>query len=223
MNKPSIPWAKLAVEMFVIVFSVLLALILDSWRQDRAQRFVSESLTLSLLSELEANQRTLEARLPYHEAMLDTFRARVDRTLERVKDPRSLSSTLRTPSLAELGFPDGIKTYPLTRNAWATTRASTAISQMEPGLVFVLSTAYTTQEEVGSTAERLREKLDGYVLAAIEGERPAFALVDFTSTLSDLVQWEQALCNSYQLLGRKLTGRNVNNENRCGSGNITIR
>jgi hypothetical protein len=89
--------------MVAIIFSVLLALVLDDWRQDRDAREVVTSVMLSLRVELERNQRVLEASLPHHEVMLDTFRVRLAR-LERPRSPgTNPPPPLALQSLARLG------------------------------------------------------------------------------------------------------------------------
>ncbi|MBL4661075.1 MAG: hypothetical protein JKY19_12025 [Alcanivoracaceae bacterium] len=70
--------------------------------------------------------------------------------------------------------------------------------------------------------QRLREKHDEYVSAWIEQKQSASVLLSLASTLSDLVLWEQELCNNYQRLGHKLTTKDPSENNRCGSGNILI-
>ena len=194
MNKPPIPWARLSVEMLVIVFGVLLALILDDWRQNRNQRQIMETVILSLRIELELNQRNLELMLPYHEAMLDTFSALVDGMLEELEEdsPRPLPLTFQIPSFKKFNFNEGIGIYdPLTRDAWETALASDAPSRMEPDIVYVLSAAYAYQERVNSVTQRLREKQDTYISAWIDGERGASVLISFTSTLSDWYGWSK--------------------------------
>ena len=226
MNKLPIHWAKLSLEMFVIVFSVLLALFLDDRRQNQNKRQLMESVTSSLRLELELNQRILEFRLPYHEARLDTFNALVDGMMEQLEEdnPGPLPPTFQIPSLKELNFNESVGIFePFSIAAWETALASAAASRMEPGLVYVLSTAYTSQERVNSITQRLREKQDTYISAWVEGERPASALITFTSTLTDLVLWEQRLCGNYQRLARRANWGEGSGDSRCGSGNLNIR
>ena len=90
-------------------------------------------------------------------------------------------------------------------------------------LLYVLSTAYAYQKRVNSMTQRLREKEDAYISAWVEGERFASVLLGFTSTLSDLVRWEQTFCFGYQRLARRAKWREASGDSRCGSGNMTIK
>lgn len=210
-------WGTTAIEVLTIVFGVLLALVLDDWRQGRDQRRVTESVLISLLVELERNQLVLESRLPVHEAMLDTLRMQADQSLPRT------GQAVRVRSLRELGFPEGLGLdMSLATGAWEATKASGTIGLVDPGLLFSISAAYTTQAEVTAEGVRLRDKYDGYLLAKVEGVRPVFALIGFTGALSEIVIGEQALCEQYRTLAQRLAARPQLEGGRCGSGNVLI-
>ena len=208
----------------MIVFSVLLALVLEDWRQNRQEGEVLESVMLSLRAELERNQRVLEAMLPYHEAMRDTFQVRVTAvgTQAGVASERALAVELEP--LERLGFQERLGTEAsLANGAWEAARASGALSRIGTDELFLLSGAYTTQERLDRALQRLLDKHDRYAVAVVEREASAAALIDFTSGLTEVTSREQELCASYRTLVRRLTGVELQASPRCGSGNVTIR
>jgi hypothetical protein len=210
--------------MVAIVFSVLLALVLDDWRQSRDERQLVEAVGLSLLVELEGNQRLLEDRLPLHEALLDSLGVRVAQRISGSTAARPGQTGFGVPTLDELGFDEGLRIETsFSTSAWEAARATEAITRLPLDQLFLLAGAYTTQEDLRRSAERLRDRYEGYLLAAVEGERAAFAVVSFTSALSELIAAERLLCDRYIMLAPRLSGGAGEPDGRCGSGSVEIR
>lgn len=221
LRRRPIPWTRVAVQMAAIVFSVLLALVLDDWRQSRDEQRLVESVELALLVELEGNQRLLEARLPAHEAMLDTLGVGLARQISGGES--DAAGGFRPPSLDELGF-DGLEVdASFGTSAWEAARATEAVTRMPLDQLFLLAGAYTIQADLQRAADRLRDKYDTYLLAVLDGERPTFAVVSFTSALSDLIAAERLLCERYRMLAPRLSGAEPGPAGRCGSGAVEIR
>jgi hypothetical protein len=220
-----IPWARLAAEMVVIVVSVLLALLVDDWRQGRQEAQLVEAVTTLLLQELHPNQVALEQRLPYHREMLDTFGVRAGQLLSRSgATPAARGTGPDVPLLPEMGFEDGLMTTGgFARSAMETVVTSGAVNHMDLSLVFVLSNTYASQQEMTATQDRLLETFGQYQLAAIEGERPAFATAAFRASLTDLLLREDELCGWYVLAARRLGGDDPPDMGECGSGRVTVR
>lgn len=180
------------------------------------------AVVLSLRAELERNQRILEGRLPVHEAIRDTFRLRLEAAGVGRGGTRVTADAL--PALTEIGFAEGLGLAgTLATGAWEAARASGAMTHMGVEEVFLLSSAYNAQREVEAAGQRLARKHDAYGLARVEGVHPTIALVDLTAALGGVVDAEQALCNTYVTLARRLSGGLADPDARCGSGNVTIR
>ncbi len=208
-----IPWRRLLLETVVIIFSVLLALVLDDWRTSRDERQLVKSVSYSLLVELERNQRLLEALLPYHEGMQE-------RLVAYLEGPPASGGM---PSLEALGFEAELGTAPaFSRGAWETAVASESLTHMSVERVFVLSTAYTMQEDTTRALARLATHQDAYLVAQLEGERPASAARGYLLALDGALTSERNLCDQYRIVSRHLTAREPSAANRCGSGAVTV-
>lgn len=222
-ERTPLPWARFAVEMFVIVFSVLLALVLEDWRQDREERKVVAAVTASLRAELERNQRVLEAMLPLHETMLDTFRTRIA-ALSPGGAARDPSPAVTLDPLDRLGFPEALGSdATLATGAWEAARSSGALPRIGTDELFVLSAAYAAQERVDRALQRLTDRTETYVLAAIDGRESERALITLDRALREAVAREVRLCETYRTLVHRLTEVEPPPEPRCGSGTVTIR
>ena len=71
LKVPDIPWSLLAVEALLIVLSVLLALGVDSWREEREHRALAERALQGFVDEARANCERIQATKAYHRAVLD--------------------------------------------------------------------------------------------------------------------------------------------------------
>lgn len=182
MEKRSVSkgWLRLTAETVAIVFGVLLALVLDDWRQERHEREILTSVRLSLRAELERNQRALEANLPHHESILDSLDARLA-PFERA-GRRLPVQAAELPTLSQLGFEEGLRAeVSLATGAWEAARASGALTRIGIDELFLLSAAYTAMDHLDRALERLVEKYDRYKMAAYESVRSAGPLIDLAS------------------------------------------
>jgi len=60
---PNVAWSRLGAEAIVIIFSVLVALALDDWRDARAERALEHYLMVSLKEDLTADLAELDSVL----------------------------------------------------------------------------------------------------------------------------------------------------------------
>jgi len=65
-----LPWKLLAIEAVLVVASVLLALALDSWREQREQQSLAQRALHGLVDEADANCRQIVAVRDYHQAVI---------------------------------------------------------------------------------------------------------------------------------------------------------
>jgi hypothetical protein len=70
------PWLpRVLVESGFIVFSVLLALVLNEWRAEAAQRARVTQALAAVHAEIEENRRLVTAAMEYHNRVADSFSA----------------------------------------------------------------------------------------------------------------------------------------------------
>ena len=134
-------WMPRAIfEAGLIVFSLLLALGISSWQdQRRIDRNIAETRT-ALIAELQANREMLlaEGMIPHHARLQGAMRDAVS-TAETVADLRQAGYTL---------FQDGIH-FPQFRDAaWRTAAASGTLQHMDRQEVFALTDAYGAQDRL---------------------------------------------------------------------------
>jgi len=66
----SIPWGILTLEAVLIVLSVLLALALENWRENREHQHLAERALQTVIDEAMDNCERIQSLLPYHRAVI---------------------------------------------------------------------------------------------------------------------------------------------------------
>jgi hypothetical protein len=132
------PWlARLVVESVLIVLSILLALGVDSWREERHNTRLAEQALASFEAEIRENKAAVEAIIPYHRRLQKEFAAlstageiRKFEDLRKVKDFKGLNPTF------------------VRDTAWRTAVATGSLEHLDYETVQALSYLYTLQERV---------------------------------------------------------------------------
>jgi hypothetical protein len=194
MRKPA--WlAEVMVQSIMIVLSILLALWVDQWKQQRAEHQLARVSLSNFLHEVQQNQARLDDILPYHKGVRSML-----------KELES-EHTIRTPGDFEskVGL-DGLRPPFLLATAWQTAVATGALQHIDYETVSALSLTYTLQD-------RFREESRSGIQSVLQASnfQPGHAEVALRSAdifLDDVVAGEEELRSTYAqaagLLRKKL-------------------
>jgi hypothetical protein len=190
-------WGKLGAEAFLIVFSVLLALAVDEWRQDRADRQLVARIQETIHDELVRNRAIIVGRLPYHEMMSYSTQRFVQQNLLSGKGDLLGE---RRPEMKELGFDTsrGLATAgTLGRTGWELALNSGALEHMDYKTMVALSQAYAKQEQVERETQDLLEQMHSLLIAYFGQGKVGGELMSFASALTDMVLREREVLTEY--------------------------
>lgn len=152
---------KLVFESILIVFSVLLALLLNEYKGYLKEKQQRQLVIEMIQAELISNLNILNEQLPYHEEVLNN--------LNSALDSDSLRNTLITDSGVVLWslIPRGVVQKLVDDTSWQTAKSSTIFSSLELTFIFEMSELYRAQElGIESTLKNIlsilssRESLD---------------------------------------------------------------
>lgn len=144
--KDSLP--KLLFESGLIVLSILLAFLMNEWREDRRNDQAVVAALADFRTEIQNNLRAVEAALPYHQQVLDSL----DVT---PADSQRVGRSNAFDLLMEVA-PQGVQAPYLRSSAWETALARGALAHMDYETTSVLAGTYQDQQNsVGSTWPRL--------------------------------------------------------------------
>ena len=157
-------------ESVLVVVSILLALAVDEWREERAFAQLADQSLGIFEREIRQNQARLEDAAPFHNGIRDL--------LGQAMDQKNASMDLR-------GIMEGVEIPVILNTAWETALATGALTHMDVETVSALSLTYSIQDRFIATSGRDRPRianLDDMSRAALhEGLHSAF---DYMSALS---------------------------------------
>lgn len=184
MQKQLPPWLpRVLVESTLIVFSVLLALILNEWREAEAQEERVELALAAIRSEVLENQRLVADALEYHIQIARSFSASSE-SGSAMPDLNAATQGLLAPAR-------------VLRTAWESARGTGVSSEIPYSTVLKLSTAYARQTEYEdlsrSVSQVLYDRLLHEGLDSIMQTYPRFILLQ-----KEFAGRERALLEHYE-------------------------
>lgn len=143
--------ARSIVEAILIVFSVLLALFLDSVIQDRREARTVDELVSHIVAEMRSNLAIVDEWLPYHQSMVDE----IDRYLESDELQVSLLSAdgIDYGRLMKRGLIQDFYSI----SSWQLAQQSEATSGIDFEVASRISRAYLSQQNVNLTIQRFSD------------------------------------------------------------------
>lgn len=128
---------KVVFESSLIIFSVLLALFLNEYREELAKNQEKERALEMVSIELKSNLKTLNEWLPYHKEVLKNLEKSFD-------DNHNLSFDDQYTLIKSL-FPKGIVQTMLDNSSWEAIKQSNVSSTINLDIIFSLSKLYKIQ------------------------------------------------------------------------------
>lgn len=142
---------RYALEAILIVFSVLLALFLDSVLEDRREARIIDELTSHIADEMKSNLAIVDEWLPYHRTVI----GEIDRYLASDELLQSLliSDGIDYGRLMEKGL---IQDF-YSNSSWQLAQQSEITSRIEFDVSYAISQAYLSQQNVNRTVRRFSD------------------------------------------------------------------
>lgn len=128
MNKDS--WKKLGLEIFSIVFAVLLALVLNHWREQVLDQKTSDQALTNVLVEIHTNSEELAEEAETFQVIIDTLQAQLYK--------------IRNGEDAANGF--GISFTLLSHSAWEMAQVTGAVKNFDLEFLMNVSELYEFQD-----------------------------------------------------------------------------
>ena len=143
--------AHYVLEATLIVFSVMLALFLDSVLEDRREERTINELAGHIADEITSNLAIVDEWLPYHRAVIDE----IDRYLDSEELLRSLLTAdgIDYRRLMEKGL---IQDF-YSSSSWQLAQQSEITSRIEFDVSYAIAQAYLSQQNVNATLKRFSD------------------------------------------------------------------
>ena len=121
-------------ESFLITISILVALALDQWRENRQDEAAVQQALSNFVSEIQRNQTRIEDTAPFNRGLLEVLRNHYD-----TKDIGTVDDYVN--------MVESYAAADLRTTAWETALATGSLADMEYDLVSVLSFTYGKQSD----------------------------------------------------------------------------
>ena len=143
--------ARYTLEAILIVFSVLLALFLDSSIQDRREARKVNEIVNHIASEMESNLSIVDEWLPYHRSVM--------REIDRYLASEELQKSLLLPNSIDYGrlMDRGLMQDFYSTSSWQIAQQSEVTSGIDFDLASKISRAYVSQQNVNLTIQRFSD------------------------------------------------------------------
>lgn len=144
VRPPLRSWMPRAIfESSLIVFSVLLALLLNEWRAGVAQQGRVDQAVAAIRSELEENQRLVHEAREYHLRLAESFSASAEAGAE-TPDMRLMTQGILAPAH-------------VLRTAWESAQNADLLAQLPYDTILTLSSLYARQAEYEGLSRALSQ------------------------------------------------------------------
>ncbi|MCJ7589982.1 MAG: hypothetical protein MUO51_01355 [Woeseiaceae bacterium] len=182
-SKTSSVWLpRVIFESALITVSILLALGLDEWRENRQTDATIRQAISSFLSEIRRNRASVEDAAPFN------------RGLYEVIDQRQKSGDIKTLSDFVVIL-DSYSPVALQSTAWETALATGSLAKMDYALVTALSLTYGLQSRYYETNRGAAARLMNPQL--ISGDSLDLAIYNSMQYLKDVTAMESELADTY--------------------------
>jgi hypothetical protein len=175
--------SRTLIESLLIVVSIMGALALDEWQEDREIQELVDRSVASFAHELQQNHDRVEAVRPYHEGL--------HRILERRIGDGGVSSINEFRNIME-----ALQPAVLLASAWQTAVATGVLSRMNYELVSALSLTYSTQFRFDEVSRNGNSALLAPMNLA--QDRLEVSLANATRFVADITMSEMELMAYYQ-------------------------
>ena len=176
---------RLLVEMGMIVFSILLALSVNEWRDGRTNRELAATALRNIRTEITRNRASIAAALPGHRVLLE--------------DVRQAEQDLR-PGGHRVRVTVRLEPPTILHTAWDTAGTTGALTHMDYEQVLALAEVYSGQDWL----KRLEDRLLGSINS--DGADRRRLLRGFESSLRNYIDMEDSLEKAYDAMLPRLDG-----------------
>ena len=197
-NKKSL--IKYLIEALLIVFSVLLALLLNEYRENLKQKKVIRKNLQSIEEEMRSNLSVINDWIPYHQQVL----INIERAIE--------SDSIQNLLITDRGFdifqiaPKGIFQNNMSQTAWNVGQGNGIISSLDYETVYLLSKTYDLQENsVKRSIEEILREL--FSKEAIQSSNVKETLILLYTKFKILGELEVSLKGSIETSLKQLPGK----------------
>jgi hypothetical protein len=172
---------KILVESFLIAFSILLALAVDDWKEERENQERVREAVVNFEREIRQNKAHLEDRFAYHERLNKALKGVNPKDVHTIEELRQ-----------RINF-QGLNVAFLLDTAWQTALTTNALTHMDTETISRLSSIYTLQKRLYD----YNVLMGGTFLQLLSNENVQALVLPLNAFQSDVVIIEKEILRQY--------------------------
>jgi cadmium resistance protein CadD (predicted permease) len=186
-----LPLGAILFEIFSVVFAILVALMVDDWKDNKSKQSTANELRKQMSLEMKSNYTKLHAIQKKH--------------TEQLKRKNNLIKQIDTITLSHGDLVIGISFPTLKSTAWNSIILSNSVTVIDVKLIGALSDIYDTQEQYQDYTNHLLKK---YGAALALSDNWKYELRQYRNELTTLVQLGKNLEDRYLIFIEKQKSNN---------------
>lgn len=184
-------------EAALIVLGVLLGLLANQWRTERAHDETARSALRAIRAELQGNHEQVERLLPYHQQIRDSLYVFSVRVTEG-------ENVVVTPSDMQRALPKGFSVPLLQTTAWELAKQTGAVNHMDFEIATDLARLYGQQAFFQDKLDHIGQ--NWYVAGNLNPSNFAGTALALNMLSGDIVIQEERLVERYPEMIERLAG-----------------
>ncbi|NOX88305.1 MAG: hypothetical protein GXO77_04705 [Calditrichaeota bacterium] len=196
--KKKISVSQLLLEMFSVIFAILLALAVNEWRTVRANENLADEALKKIKKEISSNLEIVKKTLELNR----NIKERQKKAFINIRKEILSSSSDNIDKQIRLKFPFAFMTEPVKKTAWNSANLTHAVEYLDFNIVEVLSSTYEGQERYSRFNEKILEKLSSPGLFKKETMISEFQ--SYFMRLEMYFQITESLIENYELCLKKI-------------------
>ena len=196
---PTFSFSELLTQSFLIFLSVVLGLMANEWRQDRAIKKDIDKALYAIQEEIRGNLAGMQRALQYHDQIKGALASLANEIHDQSAKP--------TPQQLRKALPQGFGVPLIERNAWDVLNFTGLISELDYEWVSELSRLYSHQSFYHEKLDKVGDNL--YIASNMHPEHTHALTLALSLLANDIVIQEKRLTDKYQTILTKLAALDI--------------
>ena len=147
--------SKILLEMFSVVFAIILALGVNEWRESAANKKLARGALIKIENEIKSNRDIVKKMLAHNRKYAEKQKIAFESIKEEIKKRKANKTEEQILSK----FPFAFMTQTVKNTAWHSANLTHAVEYLDFSIVEALSATYGAQESYSRFNESMLEKL----------------------------------------------------------------
>ena len=201
--KTKIPVSKILLGVFSVSFAILLALVLNEWREKTANEKLAKESLVKIRKELSSNYDIVWNNLDKNRKIVENQKKAYLKIITKLENEPSHAAA----DLIQSEFPFSFMTETIKETAWNSANLTHAVEYLDFDIVELLSATYESQDSYSRWNEKVLERLSSPDL--FKKETIKAELLSYFMLLEMYFQMSESLVEEYEVCLKEINPASV--------------